>query len=196
MQFPSLSNDNTYVFKINRSFNNFNLFSICPKIGLEDIDKTIFKYYRIVALNIKLLNGEFCINNKKEIINDHTYKKGTFKLTYWPNFPKLDENKFNDAIDSYWVLKGEYMEICINYECIPLFPNVTIPEKLPYTDIKEFIEEYNNLDKKMIDCDIKIENDIINDKQFDEFIKSVEGNNNIDGSNQQISGSDNNGITK
>jgi hypothetical protein len=73
--------------------------------------------------------------------------------------------------------------------------------KTGWIDIKEFKEYYNKLSKKYKDCEMEIENDIIN-SDFDlniepmDFIRLLEGNNNIDGRNQQISGSDNTGITK
>lgn len=177
LPFPTIDNRLTYCFKLSRNYNNVKLFTINPLKGLNDIEKLkeLFDEYRIVAMNIYVNNGEYCKNSKKEMIQDHTYRKGTFKLIYWPNFPKMGEKDENEN----WVFNSENLEIYVNYEVIPKYTNLMIPRQSYYTNLKGFREEYNMIKKEGVE--IEIRNDILEKEikeDIKEFIEFFRNNNN------------------
>jgi len=163
---------------------NINKFSLCPKIGIDNVNKDFFKEYRIVALNINITDGSFCINNKEELIKDHTYETGNLTLTYWPNDPKIEEQKFIDKIDKYWIISGKKIEIFINYEVYPLYPLITIPSPCFYTKVDEFIKYYNTIPKTIVNNKYNEINDIYPNIRenitIEEFISFFSENNKLE----------------
>lgn len=162
MGFPDMISNRSYSFKFKKIFKD-NL-SLCPKQGLPNVFKEFYKYYRITGLNIIVTNGEFCENTKDEIdINCPNYKKGTFKLIYYPNNPEFSENNKKCKL---WVIKGKLIEICLFYEIIPLYPYITIPNNFIYNDLEEFQSFYNSIEKNP-HTQINLKNDIVKQKTID-----------------------------
>jgi hypothetical protein len=159
-KFPSIEKINTYCFKLIKVFENELI--ICPEIGLIDIiEKKFFNIYRITALNIQANNAE-CITSKYPIfkIND-TYKNGDINMYYYPNYPKLDIPKFNTN-SIFYIIRAPIINICIHYEIIPLYPNLTIPTINTYTNIDDFKKEYDLMNKNIyIPNNNILNNDII-----------------------------------
>jgi hypothetical protein len=147
-------------------------------MGLSNIDnlKIFFEEYRVTALNVIVKNGEFCKNNKLEFVNDHTFRRGDFKVVYYPNNPKIEyNNSFDESKDEYWIFKNcENINLAIIYEIYPFYPLITIPTMKKYTNFDGFKEEYNMLDKNNTTF---IKNDILSGKineniTIEEFLKN------------------------
>ena len=163
--YPSLENQRTYCFQFRRSVNiKSEIFSFCPRLGLSGGHNDFFKEYRVVALEVFVQKGEFMVNDEDkwdEKVSE--FKKGDFKVTYWPNNPLLVEQVFDGSIDEYWMFKSGYLEICVNYEIIPLYPLITIPFVNNYMDVSGFLLEYNMIKKDIVNNEYVVKNDIIGD---------------------------------
>ena len=172
LPFPSLNNRNTYCFQIKRIYSSLNIY---PKIGLPNNTKYnfLFEEYRITAIKINVTNGQIRYDDNTSII-----KAGSFSITYWPNFPKLEKQFIIPGVDKKWIITGDNIEIAINYEIIPLIPFLTIPSNNLYTNLEEFNTEYNSIQKQLINSTIQIKNDILTiDENINvlDFLKNING---------------------
>lgn len=161
-KYPSInSNLATYCFKYHSSFKDKLI--ICPNIGLVNpMFNKFFTSYRITSLNI-YFNGtvdQFQYEIKPNDIYNPTSNitHGDLKLIYYPHKPQLKKQEFDVNSITYYIL-APTIDVYINYEIIPLMPNVTIPSYSEYSDISGFEEEYMLIPKNQFKGSI-IKNDI------------------------------------